>query len=96
MNNLPVIVYDDYNNVLYIFNDGLVYDSQYDKKIPSDSEKYVKTDNKVAINLRFSFATTDKIPEDIETIYFKDHPNQTNRIRHFEQPEEQMDEKKND
>ena len=72
LNNMPIIVYNNYNNIIYIFKDGLVYDSKKHNKIPDLYTKLTTTENNNAINLRFSFRTNNKIPEEIETIYFKD------------------------
>lgn len=70
--NTPLVVWDDYNNPIYIFDKGLVYDSSHDKSIPSEYVKYVKSDNINVINLRFSFLPHNKVPIDIEVIYFKE------------------------
>jgi hypothetical protein len=32
INRLPIVVYDDHNNVVYIFDKGLAYDSHINKK----------------------------------------------------------------
>jgi hypothetical protein len=71
LNNIPIVIYNDYNNIVYIFDTGLVYDSHITKQIPEEFVKYTKAD-KTAINLRFSFVANNKIPEEIEVIYFKE------------------------
>jgi hypothetical protein len=71
LNNIPIVIYNDYNNIVYIFDKGLVYDSHITKQIPEEFVKYTKAD-KTAINLRFSFVANNKIPEEIEVIYFKE------------------------
>lgn len=72
LNKIPIVVYDDYNNPIYIFVKGLVYNSFVDKSIPNEYVKYTKAEAKNAINLRFLFVTNNKIPDDVEVIYFKD------------------------
>lgn len=71
INRIPIIVYNDQNIPLYIFEKGLVYDSFMDNKIPDNLQKYIKNENKNVINLRFLRLTSSKIPEDAEVIYFK-------------------------
>ena len=72
VNSLPIVIYDDYTNPIYIFDKGLVYDHARDKTIPTVYVKYTKDDQKNVINLKFSFLANSKIPDEIETMYFKD------------------------
>lgn len=72
INKIPIVVYNDYNTPIYIFVKGLVYNSFTNKTIPNEYVKYTKTDAKNCINLRFMFITNNKIPDDVEVIYFKD------------------------
>jgi hypothetical protein len=72
INKIPIVVYDDYNNPLHIFVKGMVYNSTVDKQIPSEYLKYIKAESKSVINLRFLFITNTKIPDDVESLYFKD------------------------
>ena len=72
INNIPIIVYNDLNKIIYVFDNGLVYshfDEKYDKV---NINKYtdVKNKNKY-INLRYIFITSSKIPDDIEILYYK-------------------------
>jgi hypothetical protein len=60
INKIPIVVYNDYNDLTYIFDNGLVMGSL--------SQKF---NNKDIINLRFSYFTNRKIPDDIETLYYK-------------------------
>ena len=71
INRIPIVVYNDDNIPIYIFDKGIVYDHKKDKKIPDNYVKYIKTENKNVINIKFSYITNDKIPEEIGTIYFK-------------------------
>lgn len=71
INEMPIVVYNEYNMVCYIFNKGLVYDYNVDKNIDPKYVKYTTTDNINAINLKFSFTSGNKIPDAIDVIYFK-------------------------
>ena len=72
INRIPIVVYDDHSTVVYIFDKGLIYDHMINKKIDEEYIKYTTTENKNVINLRFSFLSGNKIPEDIEAMYFKE------------------------
>lgn len=72
INKIPIVVYNDINNPVYIFVKGLVYNSFVDKTIPSEYLKYTKAEAKNSINLRFLFITNSKTPDDVEAMYFKD------------------------
>lgn len=71
INRIPIVVYNDQNVPIYIFEKGLVYDGFTTSKLPDEYVKYVKTENKNVINLRFTYMTNTKIPEDAEVMYFK-------------------------
>lgn len=70
IHKLPIVVYDDDNNVLYVFNDGFIYNSKINKTISKDIEKILK-DRKLNINLRFTMYSGKSIPDDIEVLYYK-------------------------
>ena len=73
INNIPIVVYDEYQTIIYIFDNGLIYDN-YNKKNKSTQNllnKYINSSE--TINLRFSFKNEyDIIPENIDSIYYKD------------------------
>ena len=71
INRIPIVIYNDQSVPIYIFDKGLVYDHTVDQKIPEAYSKYVKTEIKNAVNLRFSYVTNALIPENAEVIYFK-------------------------
>jgi hypothetical protein len=74
INSIPIVVYNDDNNVKYIFDDGLLYNSLETPKLPKEMFKY--SDPKMRkhyINLRFMLISNNRIPDDIETIYYKDN-----------------------
>jgi hypothetical protein len=72
INQIPIVVYNEDNKVIYIFDKGITYNSNIDKKIPDNSQKFIKDDRKNVVNLRFTFISSNKIPDEIATIYFKD------------------------
>jgi hypothetical protein len=72
INRIPIVIHDDHNNIVYIFDKGLVYDHMVNKKINDEYVKYTTSENKSVINLRFTFLTGNKIPEKIEVMYFKE------------------------
>ncbi len=62
----PIVVYDNYNNVKYIFSNGLV--KVNDKTI----KKYLdKSDQNKTIYLKFDYEGTNTIPRKIYSIYYK-------------------------
>ena len=72
--NYPIIVFDNFNQIVYIFENGLVYYIN-DKKINSDKiiknyDDYINN-NKTAIILKFEFITNKTIPNAIISFYKK-------------------------
>ena len=62
----PIVVYDNYNNVKYIFSNGLVKIN--DKTI----KKYLdKSDQNKTIYLKFDYEGINTIPRKIYSIYYK-------------------------
>lgn len=68
---IPIIVYNDDNQVMYIFDDGIKYNIKHDKSIPKTHEIYVTTKKSSVINLRFNFITQSSVPDEIEVLYYK-------------------------
>jgi len=71
VNRVPIVVYNDQNEPIYIFDKGMVYDQKKNKKIPDEGMKYIKTENKNAINIKLSYMGNNSIPERAEVMYFK-------------------------
>ena len=68
INDIPIIIYDDLNIPIYVFNKGL----KYDRKVDKESEVKKLLDNKISsINLRFVYLMNNEIPDTIEVLYFK-------------------------
>lgn len=73
LHNIPMVVYNENNKVIYIIDGDVVYDwSDKKQKEPSNEliEKYTKSkksDDKIVF--RFSFLTNNIIPDDIEVVY---------------------------
>jgi hypothetical protein len=74
INDIPIIVYDEVNTVLFIYDNGLKYnkyDNTYSMK-ESEINKYSdKTNRHKYINIRFIYITGEIIPDFIENIYYK-------------------------
>lgn len=69
--DIPIIVYDDDNKIVYIFNNGIVYNHKTDKTIPKNMEKYTTVNKGNVINLQFSYISHVSIPDEINAIYYK-------------------------
>lgn len=65
---VAIIVYNDQNDIIYVFDNGVAYDKYYSKD-PVDS-KYRKDLNKY-INIKFSIMSAHAIPSNIESYYYK-------------------------
>ena len=71
INRIPIVIYDQDDEVVYIFVKGLVYNKHKNKTL-SDKYNNLLNENKFdCINLRFIFMSNKYIPESIESIYFK-------------------------
>jgi hypothetical protein len=69
MNEIPIVIYDEYQTIIYIFDNDLIYDTNNNGKL-TKYEKYDKNNN--YINMRFIFKhENNNIPHKIESIYFK-------------------------
>ena len=71
INRVPIVVYNDQIEPIYIFDKGFVFDHNKTKKIPENASKYIKTENKNSINIKLTFMGNSLIPEKAEVIYFK-------------------------
>ena len=68
--NIPIIVYNEDDNVIYIFDNGIKYNSFEDGEMSKGLMKYIENKKK-NINIRFTFTTNKKIPSAIEILYYK-------------------------
>lgn len=68
---IPIVVYNDDNQIIYIYDNGLIYHYKEDKSIPKKADPYIGPKKYTAINLRFSFITHISIPDEIEVLYYK-------------------------
>jgi hypothetical protein len=72
INDIPVIVYDDLNNPIYVYDTGLIYNKYDDKLNKKDISKYINTTNRQKyINIKFIFVLDNQVPNFIEIIYYK-------------------------
>ena len=73
--NIPIYVYNDNNVVMYIFDNGLVYDINRDGEDAYKHKKYNKYRNKTkiveSIVLQFTLYSGSIIPARIDAIYYK-------------------------
>ena len=65
--HIPIVVYNNDNDIIYVFDDGIIYDKN--KKSNNKLTKYENDKNKI-INMRFNFISGNMIPDDIDAIYF--------------------------
>lgn len=72
LQRIPIIIYDDNNNVIYIFDGGLKYHHRDKRAMTKPQiEDFIRTTNK-KIQIRFTFITDSSIPDEIEVIYSKE------------------------
>lgn len=73
LHNIPIIVHNDNNNIIYIFDNGIVFNLRNKDNINDTKyEIYLKNEGmKKALNMRFNFSANKVIPEEIEVIYYK-------------------------
>jgi len=70
LHNVPIIIYDDNNNVLYIIDDGVKYDHKKNKK--DDAAKYKSAkDASNYIHIKFTLFGSSTVPTNIEVLYYK-------------------------
>ena len=63
--NYPIVVYDNYNNVKYIFNNGIIkVNSKNSKKFTNES--FLKK----TIYIKFNFESKKEVPISISSIYY--------------------------
>ena len=81
INTLPIIVYDELNNPIFIYDNGLKY-MKYNINNNKNNEKYNLNDKEInkyieknnrnkSINLRFIYISNNENPDFIEIIYYK-------------------------
>jgi hypothetical protein len=70
--HVPIIVYNENNDVIYIFDDEIIDNKDNMNQVKID-EMLNKNNKFNAINLRFIFFTNKTIPDDIEVLYFKNY-----------------------
>jgi hypothetical protein len=74
INNIPIIVYNDLNIPIFIYDSGLKYEKDNDKYKMSENDinKYInKTNRNKYINIKFVYISNFEIPDFIEVLYFK-------------------------
>ena len=71
INRISIVIYDQDDDIVYIFDKGLIYDKHKDKEIPKSHIKLTKEERFDCINLRFYYITDKYVPNYIEVLYFK-------------------------
>lgn len=71
--DIPILVFDDDNQIHYVFNNGIMYNRHKSKHThtPEYVNKFVEKHKNDAISFRFTFITGHNIPDSIQTIYYK-------------------------
>ncbi len=71
----PIIVYNNNNDVIYIFDDGMIYNMEEDGAKAFNERKYDKyRQDEVVLNsanIRYTLTPGSDVPIDIEILYFK-------------------------
>ncbi len=67
---IPILVYDDDDILIYVFNNGIKYNYYENKTKSKEIEKLLENKSKF-ITLKFTFISNKSIPDDIESIYYK-------------------------
>ena len=68
INDIPIVIYDELNIPIYVFNKGLVYDRKINKE--TEIKKIIDNRDK-NINIRFIYTMNNEIPDVMEILYFK-------------------------
>ena len=72
---MPIIVYNENNDVIYIFDDDNIYDSNKDDTSVLDQKKFLPykeiSNMKKYIVMRYFLMGASTIPINIEVLYFK-------------------------
>lgn len=75
IHKIPIIVYDNYDNIQMIIDDGIVYDINTNKESELKNEKYDKytkiTSLKNYINIKYVKVSPIKLPLVVQAIYYK-------------------------
>ena len=72
INDIPIVIYDDLNNPIYVYDNGILYNKMDDNYNKKDIQKYTNKENRHKyINIKFVYITNNEIPDFIETIYYK-------------------------
>lgn len=75
IHHIPIIIYDNYGNILYIIDNKVVYDYNIDKTIDTKNNKYSKYTNpeslKDYINIKYVKISAVKIPLGVQVMYYK-------------------------
>lgn len=71
LENIPIIIFDDDDNIIYVFNNGGLKYSRKGKLTPEVEGIIENKNRKNCISLRFNYITQKDIPDDINVLYWK-------------------------
>jgi hypothetical protein len=72
VHNIPIVVHDENNFVLYIIDNGLIFNKFTDKKDVLKKKEFQKyLESPETINLRFTIIGSSPIPLSVDVIYYK-------------------------
>lgn len=69
--NIPILILNEDLNIIYFFNNGIIYDFNNNKNINlDDKNKKIIDDKKNIIVIKYNFITSNKKPDDVEILYY--------------------------
>jgi len=68
---IPIVVYNNDNDVVYIFDDDIIWNKYIDTSKSNIIDKYTNLDKSTIINMQFSFISSGSVPDEIDIIYYK-------------------------
>jgi hypothetical protein len=70
INDIPIVVYDDLQTIIFIIDGEIVYDGSSKKPISKQQEKYNKNSECINIKFTYNHDQSSKNPDKIDVIYF--------------------------
>jgi hypothetical protein len=70
IHHIPIIIYDNYANVLYVIDDKIIYNHEKDKELKNSKYTDIKF-LKNCINIKYVKQSSTKIPLNVQIMYYK-------------------------
>lgn len=67
---IPIFVYNDDNNIIYCFDNGMKYNHNLKNMNKKEIEELVKKYNNKSIHIKLNFITQNSVPDEIDAIYY--------------------------